>query len=70
MKDALGIDRDDPDNTEQVKEIVRLLLYGCGCKSGCHVVKLNEDVDLVVNAVTVRMSLVSPCVKYITYRDE
>ena len=35
VEDALAIDWDDPDNTEQVKENVRLLLYGCGCKSGC-----------------------------------
>ena len=32
---SLVIDWDDPENIEQVKESVRVLLRGCGCKSGC-----------------------------------
>ena len=32
---VLEIDWDDPSNTEHVKESVRLLLRGCGCKKGC-----------------------------------
>ena len=39
VEDALAIDWDDPDNTKQLKENVRLLLYGCGCKSGCRTKK-------------------------------
>ena len=30
------IDWDDPQNLEQVKESVRQLLRGCGCKIGCN----------------------------------
>ena len=32
---SLVIDWDDPENIEQVKESVRVLLRGCGCKRGC-----------------------------------
>ena len=32
----LEIEWDDPNNFEQVKERVRLLLRGCGCKKGCN----------------------------------
>ena len=65
MEDALAIDWDDPDNTEQVKENVRFLLCGCGCKSGCSIKRCSccnagRRCGPVVDAVTVRMSLVSP----------
>ena len=33
---CLEIDWDDDQNSEQVKENVRLLLRGCGCKKGCN----------------------------------
>ena len=38
--------------------------------TGAHVVKLDVGVDLVVDAITVRMSLVSPGVEYIADGDE
>ena len=34
VEGCLEIDWDDPRNTEQVKESVRLLLWGCKCKKG------------------------------------
>ena len=36
VEGCLEIDWDDPSNTEQVKESVRLLLRGCKCKKGCN----------------------------------
>ena len=36
VEGSLEIDWDDPSNTEQVKESVRLLLRGCKCKKGCN----------------------------------
>ena len=36
VEGGLVVEWDDPENCEQVKESVRLLLRGCGCKRGCN----------------------------------